>query len=51
MKKLQASPPTILVATPGRLNDHLTNNGIDRLCENLRVLVFDEVSRHPEVNI
>ena len=45
LSKLQASPPTILVATPGRLNDHLTNNGVDKLCRELRVLVFDEADQ------
>ena len=45
INRLLNSPPTILVATPGRLNDHLTNNGIDRLCESLRILVFDEADQ------
>jgi ATP-dependent RNA helicase MSS116 len=35
----------ILVATPGRLLDHITNNGVDAMLLGLRVLVFDEADR------
>ena len=38
----QQRPPDLLVATPGRLNDHLQNSGLDALMQNLRVLIFDE---------
>ena len=39
------TPPDILVATPGRLNDHLENNGVDKLCSKLKVLIFDEADQ------
>ena len=43
---LRRSPPHILVATPGRLNDHLENTReLTAACSGLRVLVFDEVWR------
>ena len=40
--ELARAPPSLLVATPGRLNDHLANGGLARLCGSLRVLVLDE---------
>lgn len=42
---LRRRVPTVLVATPGRLNDHLENSGLAVLCANLRVLVFDEADQ------
>merc|ERR1719161_1995639 len=37
--------PDILVATPGRLNDHLENYDLKRAVAKLRVLVFDEADQ------
>ena len=42
---LRRRTPTILVATPGRLNDLLTNMDARPLLASLRVLVFDEADR------
>eukprot|EP00039_Didymoeca_costata_P002991 m.64366 g.64366 ORF g.64366 m.64366 type:complete len:612 (+) comp11644_c0_seq2:132-1967(+) len=39
------NPPDILVATPGRLNDHLANGSLRALMSNLKVLIFDEADR------
>lgn len=48
-KRLQKDRKDILIATPGRLLDHLSSNnsGLDlrRACQNLRVLVLDEADR------
>jgi ATP-dependent RNA helicase MSS116 len=41
----RSPPPSVLVATPGRLNDHLENSGLADLCKALRVLVFDEADQ------
>jgi len=41
---LQTSPD-LIVATPGRLNDHLQNSGLDVKMKSLRVLVFDEADQ------
>ena len=38
-------PPDLLVATPGRLNDHLQNSGLQGLMLGLRVLIFDEADQ------
>jgi hypothetical protein len=38
-------PPDLLVATPGRLNDHLQNSGLQGLMQGLRVLIFDEADQ------
>eukprot|EP00617_Octactis_speculum_P021024 CAMPEP_0185769062 /NCGR_PEP_ID=MMETSP1174-20130828/53346_1 /TAXON_ID=35687 /ORGANISM="Dictyocha speculum, Strain CCMP1381" /LENGTH=556 /DNA_ID=CAMNT_0028454013 /DNA_START=125 /DNA_END=1792 /DNA_ORIENTATION=+ len=46
--RLRKCPPAILVATPGRLLDHLQQDdrtGVKKACRNLRVLVFDEADR------
>jgi len=43
--KLRARPPTLLVATPGRLNDLLANHGLDKLVASLRTLIFDEADQ------
>eukprot|EP00937_MAST-01D_sp_MAST-1D-sp2_P005261 g5261.t1 len=37
--------PDILVATPGRLNDHLENHGLADKMRGLRVLIFDEADQ------
>ena len=37
--------PDILIATPGRLNDHLENGPLRKLIQNLKVLVFDEADQ------
>lgn len=42
---LRRRVPDILVATPGRLNDHLENNSLAANMSNLRNLVFDEADR------
>jgi len=40
-----ANTPSLVVATPGRLNDLLYNYGVDALCANLSTLVFDEADQ------
>lgn len=40
-----ASTPSLVVATPGRLNDLLYNHGVDALCAKLSTLVFDEADQ------
>jgi superfamily II DNA/RNA helicase len=35
--------PDMLIATPGRLNDHLENNSLANNLRNLKCLIFDEV--------
>jgi len=37
--------PLVLVATPGRLEDHLNNSGLQPLLANLSVLIFDEADQ------
>jgi ATP-dependent RNA helicase MSS116 len=37
--------PDILVATPGRLKDHLENHGLQEKTSRLRMLVFDEADQ------
>ena len=44
-ERLRQRIPDILVATPGRLNDHLTNGGLASAMSELRVLVLDEADR------
>ena len=39
------NPPDILVATPGRLNDHLENGSLQSMLKSLRCLVFDEADQ------
>ena len=45
VKKLSARAPSILVGTPGRLNDLLANHGLDTLCRGIQVLIFDEADQ------
>lgn len=46
MRELRASPPPdILVATPGRLNDHLENHGLLPSMRDLSFLIFDEADQ------
>lgn len=46
MRELRASPPPdILVATPGRLNDHLENHGLAPSMRGLSFFVFDEADQ------
>ncbi|TFJ81334.1 hypothetical protein NSK_007295 [Nannochloropsis salina CCMP1776] len=44
-KRLLQRPPDILVATPGRLLDHLENNGLAPYFQDLRVLILDEADQ------
>ena len=45
VRELTQRTPTLLVATPGRLNDLLYNYGADQLCQSLSTLVFDEADQ------
>jgi ATP-dependent RNA helicase MSS116 len=45
LSKLRNSPPDILIGTPGRLNDHLENNGLKGALSGLKNLVFDEADQ------
>jgi len=45
LSALRSHPPTVLVATPGRLNDLLHNHGMQPLFHNLYNLVFDEADQ------
>ena len=45
VRDLTQRTPSLVVATPGRLNDLLYNYGIDSLCSNLSTLVFDEADQ------
>lgn len=42
LNKFVNGNPTILVATPGRLNDYLSEPNIRRKFENLQTLILDE---------
>ncbi|KAK7062068.1 P-loop containing nucleoside triphosphate hydrolase protein [Favolaschia claudopus] len=45
-KRIMEDPPRILIATPGRLVDHLENtHGFVHLFNDLRVIVYDEADR------
>ncbi|KAF7355621.1 hypothetical protein MSAN_01479400 [Mycena sanguinolenta] len=45
-KRIMDTPPRILIATPGRLVDHLENtHGFVHLFSDLRVIVYDEADR------
>lgn len=45
IKRMKRTPPHILVATPGRLVDHLQNQGASEFMSKLDTLVFDEADR------
>ena len=45
VKRLRSTPPHILVATPGRLVDHLQNRDAAQYMSKLDTLVFDEADR------
>ena len=45
INRMRRTPPHILVATPGRLVDHLQNQGASQLMSKLNTLVFDEADR------
>ena len=45
MKKMKRAIPHILVATPGRLVDHLQNRDAAQFMTKLDTLVFDEADR------
>lgn len=45
-KRITENPPRILIATPGRLVDHLENtHGFVHLFSDLKVIVYDEADR------
>ena len=43
--RLKRSRPQILVGTPGRLLDHLANEGLAASMRGLRNLIFDEADQ------
>ena len=43
--RMLSNPPSLLVATPGRLNDLLYNYDLAARCSLLRVLIFDEADQ------
>lgn len=46
IRKFNTDPsPDILVATPGRLNDHLDNHNLARGIAGLKYLIFDEADQ------
>lgn len=45
LRKFQSGDPDILIATPGRLNDHLENHGLQQRVAELKVLIFDEADQ------
>ncbi|KAJ3172926.1 hypothetical protein HDU88_004380 [Geranomyces variabilis] len=44
-RKLRGEPCHILVATPGRLLDHLQNGDLKPMCAGLKALILDEADR------
>lgn len=44
-RKLATNPPSLLVGTPGRLNDLLANHGAAALLSGLVTLIFDEADQ------
>ena len=44
-ERLRKRMPDVLVATPGRLNDHLANGTLAPCMSELKVLVLDEADR------
>jgi ATP-dependent RNA helicase MSS116 len=45
IRMFETNPPDILVATPGRLQDHLDNQSLASLISNLQILIFDEADQ------
>lgn len=45
LSKMRTAAPDILVATPGRLNDNLSNASVSQALGGIRTLVFDEADR------
>eukprot|EP01059_Diplonema_ambulator_P010667 TRINITY_DN2067_c0_g3_i2.p1 TRINITY_DN2067_c0_g3~~TRINITY_DN2067_c0_g3_i2.p1 ORF type:complete len:596 (+),score=206.68 TRINITY_DN2067_c0_g3_i2:270-1790(+) len=45
VSQFRRSVPSILVGTPGRLNDHLANNGLAAMASSLKCLIFDEADQ------
>ena len=45
VSRLAARPPSVLVATPGRLKDLLLNHGLASKMAGLRTLIFDEADQ------
>ena len=45
VRLLSSNPPSLLVATPGRLNDLLYNHGMQPLFSSLGSLIFDEADQ------
>eukprot|EP00940_MAST-03C_sp_MAST-3C-sp2_P001790 g1790.t1 len=45
LSRIARRVPDILIATPGRLNDHLENHGLQRAMSGLRCLIFDEADQ------
>lgn len=39
------NPPDLLIATPGRLNDHLQNSGLGNIFDSLQFVIMDEADR------
>ena len=42
---LRKQPPSVLIATPGRLNDLLHNHGMEKAFAALRILILDEADQ------
>ena len=45
VQQLRKTPPSMLIATPGRLHDLLLNHGLEKLFRALRVLILDEADQ------
>ena len=45
LSKMRNAPPDILVATPGRLNDNMSNAAVCMALGGIRTLIFDEADR------
>lgn len=44
-KRLSSAKPQILVGTPGRLLDHLSNEGLSARMRGLQSMIFDEADQ------
>ena len=42
---LRKQPPSVLIATPGRLSDLMNNHGLEKTFASLRVLILDEADQ------